>query len=147
MTAPTITVSRLQCFSQLVILSSISFEKKLNEHFEDRHSIHKLHLTSSHFPGDADVAVADIGLETLGATPRVRVVHIPGDPTSAAVRANDGARNGRTPRTATARTAHTGIGGLTITWLQRPYESWQILAAKFRRDCMIGIVVGCLELA
>jgi len=138
----------LQCFSQLVILSGISFEKKLNEHFED-HSIHKLHLTSSHFPGDADVAVADIGLETLGATPRVRVL-IPGDPTSAAVRANDGARNGRTPRTATARTArtaHTGIGGLTITWLQRPYESWQILAAKFRRDCMIGIVVGCLELA
>ena len=109
------------------------------------------HLTSSHFPGDADVAVADLGLETLGATPRV--VHvprvIPGDPTSAAVCANDG-RNGRTPCTATARTArtaHTGIGGLTITWLQRPYESWQILAAKFRRDCVIGIVVGCLELA
>lgn len=90
------------------------------------------HLTSSHFPGDADVAVADLGLETLGATPRV--VHvprvIPGDPTSAAVRANDG-RNGRTrTATATARTAHTGIGGLTITWLQRPYESWQLSFAE-----------------
>ena len=89
-------------------------------------------------PGDADVAVADLGLKALGATPRVR----PGDP-SAAVRTHDG-----TPRTATPHTAHTGIRGLTISWLQRPYESWQILGAlKFRCDCMIGIVVGWWELA